>query len=336
MKPQLVIAGSGKMAANIGFFFLQKGYPVHWLSNSAEQLQVLEKKTTKTTKRLQRLFPEKAASFQASFSKYGTQIKQPQIVIESSREDRKIKQDIFAKIEPIINNRPLLLSNSSSILPNKIHPRCLGAHFFYPVELTSLVELISCKGIDDRKIRQAQSFLEDNKLDVINQNEQSAFTINRLLLPLQALSFKALSDGFAPNDVEQASKSELIGFGQLSLMDSIGLDVVRGAVAGYKDLKPAILETDYELLILSLDRLIGMGKLGQKNRDGILRGRKLPWPETNQNRKSLHQLHKRFKQLLKDSIGSVLQQQAITKKELVMCMDRIFHASLIPDFLTSE
>ncbi len=336
MKPQLVIAGSGKMAANIGHLFLQKGYPVHWFSRSAEQLQILEKKTAKAAKRLQRLFPEKDVSFQASFSNYETRVKQPQIVIESSREDLKIKQDIFASIEPIITDRTLLFSNSSSILPGRIHPCCLGAHFFYPVELTSLVELISSNGIDNQKIQQAKNFLEENGFDVIRQNERSAFIINRLLLPLQALCFKALGDGFTPDEIEQASKTELIGFGQLSLMDSIGLDVVRGAVVGYKDIKPAILETDYELLISSLDRLIDMGKLGLKNRDGLLRGRKLPWPETNKDRKSLHQLHKRFKQLLKDSIQSALQQEAITKKELVICMDRIFHASSIPDFLTGE
>jgi len=336
LNPQLVIAGSGKMAVNIGLFFLQKGYPVHWFSHSGEQLQILEKKTAKTAKRLQRLFPEQSGSFQASFSNYETQIKQPQIVIESSREDLEIKKSIFKKIESTITDRTLLLSNSSSILPDRIHPRCLGSHFFYPVELTSLVELISCKGSNNQKTQQVQTFLEKNGFDLIRQNERSAFTINRLLLPLQTLCFEALREGFSPNEVEQTSKSELIGFGQLSLMDSIGLDVVRGAVDGYKDHKPAIVEPNYKLLISSLDRLLGMGKLGLKNRDGLLHGRKLPWPETNKDRKSLHQLHKRFKQLLKDSIHSALQQQAITKKELAMCMDRIFHASLIPDVLTSE
>lgn len=324
------------MAVNIGFFFLKKGYPVHWLSHSKNQLQLLEKKIIKSHKRLKRFFPEQAASFRASCSGYGSNIPQPEIIYESSREDLEIKRAIFNQLNHLVSNNTLLLSNSSSILPSSIHPRCLGAHLFFPVELTSLVELICCNSTEKKTVGKAHAFFKENGIDLISQDEQSAFTINRLLLPLQAFSFMALQNGFSPEEVDQASKSELIGHGQLSLMDSIGLDVVQAAANNYHQLNSSIFNPDFDILLSSLEQLLDMNKMGMKNKDGLLIGQELPWSIAKKNKKSLHQLHKQFKQLLIDSIQSALQQKLVSGAELVMIMDRIFHATSIPDFLPSS
>ena len=321
------------MAVNIGLFFLQKEHPVHWLSHSTEQLEKIEKILTKTEKRIKRFFPEKLTSFTASCSLYISDIPQPDIIIESSRESLKDKRRIFDSLSRLINDRTLLFSNSSSILPQTIHPQCLGAHFFFPVELTTLVELIACGRQEQDRYRQCLHFFEENNLDVIKQDEHSAFLINRLLLPLQVLCFEALQCGFAPDDVEGASKSELISFGQLSMMDSIGLDIVMSAAMNYQTIDSTILNPDFNTLISSLDQLLKMGKLGTKNKNGLLMGDPLPWPLNENNKKKLHSLHKQFKQLLEDSCHEVIRQKKISKEQLRMSLDRIFHATALSDDL---
>jgi len=330
LKKKICIAGSGKMAINIGLFFLKKEYPVHWLSHSPDQLARLDKTVTKTKKRIKRFFPEQFHSFNASTSLYSSDIQPADIIIESSRESRKNKQQIFGSLAHIITKQTLLLTNSSSILPHEIHPHCLGAHFFFPLELTQIVELISCNGKKSDHYQQSLKFLSELGLDVIEQDQETAFLINRLLLPLQALSFKALKDGFPPEDIEYVSKSELISFGQLSLMDSIGLDIVMTAAMNYQALSEQILDPDFNILISSLDRLIKMGKIGAKNNNGLLMGNPLPWLEKENNKKQLHSLRKQFKQLLEDGCNEVICQKKIPAQQLDICLDRIFHASHLP------
>jgi len=322
------------MAVNIGLFFLQKEYPVHWLSRSPDQLARLDKTVVKTKKRIKRFFPEQLHSLNASTSLYSSNIPQVDILIESSRESLKDKQQIFASLAHIITKETLLFTNSSSILPHRIHPHCLGAHFFFPLELTQIVELISCNGKEHHHYHQGLAFLTEPGLDVIEQDKETAFLINRLLLPLQTLSFVALKNGFSPEDIEFLSKSELISFGQLSLMDSIGLDIVMAAAMNYQTLSEQILDPDFNTLISSLDQLVKMGKIGAKNRNGLLMGTPLPWLKKEKNKKQLHSLSKQFKQLLEDGCHEVLRKKAIPAQQLKLCLDRIFHGSRLPHDLS--
>lgn len=324
------------MAVHIGLFFLQKEHPVHWLSHSSKQLVHIDKILTKTQKRIQKYFPEKCKSFKATTSLYSSNIPEPDIIIESSRESLKEKQLIFDSLNYLITDRTLLLSNSSSILPDAIHPHCLGAHFFYPLELTNIVELISCKGRDHDHYQRSLQFLKRNGLDVIEQDQHSAFLINRLLLPLQALCFQALKNGFAPGDVEAASKSELISFGQLSLMDFIGLDIIHAAATNYQHCHTDLLNPDYDGLITALEILLRRNKLGAKNKDGLLLGKQLPWPQKEKTKEELRKLHKQFKKLLYDGYLQAIKQDMISTKDLHLALDGIFHAKTIPAEITNS
>lgn len=319
------------MAINIGLFFLHRSYQLHWLSHSSERLNSIEKTIARTYKRIKCFFPEKLEHFHAGCSLYGSDVPEPDIVIESSRESLAPKQEIFQSLSYLFTEQTLLFSTSSSLLPHTIHSRCLGAHFFYPVELTNIVELISSTHISETVYHRSSQFLRENSLDVIEQDVHSAFLLNRLLLPLQAVCFKALQNGFAPADVEAASRSELISFGQLSLMDSIGLDIVKAAAVNYRHFIATIPDQDFNNMLLSLDQLLQMGKVGAKNNNGLLVGTPLPWPQKKKDKKKLHSLRNRFKQLLEDGCREAVQQKKTSKEHLRMSLDRVFHAATLAD-----
>lgn len=324
------------MAVNIGLYFLQREYPVQWLSRSTEQIEYIRNIINKTQKRNRRFFPNKIEPSAGICSLYESDIDQPDIIIESSRESLTEKKQIFSALSPLITNQTLLFSNSSSILPKNIHQRCLGAHFFFPTELTSLVELISCHPEKPNFYQQSLQFLSDAGFDVIEQDDKSAFLLNRLLLPLQAASFEALKQGVPPEDIETASKSDLISFGQLSLMDSIGLDIVRSAVVNYRSFSAHHASVDFNGLIAALDQLLAMGKLGAKNKNGLLIGDPLPWPTQENHKKLLHSSGKHFKQLLVDGCRNAIQQKTISKEQLFLVLDRLFQATNLPDNLFED
>lgn len=321
------------MAVNIGLYFLHKEHPVCWVSHSAGQVDIINKILQKAKRRIDKFLPEKSQTFEASASLYGSEIPKPDIILESSKESLEQKRSIFSSLAHIIDDRTLLFSNSSSLLPEKIHCRCLGTHFFFPVELTGIVELIACSAAEQPQYNQSLAFLRQSGFDVIEQDDRSAFITNRLLLPLQTAAMTALRDGYCDKDIDTISKSELISFGQLSLMDSIGLDIVRSSAINYKTLESTVLNPDIDLLISCLDRLIKSGKLGKKNCNGLLTGTPLPWTGTEKSNKLLHSLSKQFKQLMKKGCFDALEKELITKEGLSMVLNRIFHATNIPDNL---
>ncbi|NOZ02249.1 MAG: hypothetical protein GXP54_10220, partial [Deltaproteobacteria bacterium] len=88
---------------------------------------------------------------------------------------------------------------------------------------------------------------------------------------------KAVMAGVAPDIVDDASVSEILPVGTLAMMDSIGLDTVHAAVIQYTARMPEAEAQALTPLREGLKVLVDMGKHGAKNRDGILRGRPLPW-----------------------------------------------------------
>ena len=310
------MAGSGKMAENLGFFFLQKGYPVHWLSHSPARLLPLKTKIEQTKKRMQRFFPEKSRSFSASVSTYDAPIPQPDIIIETSVESLAHKQQIFASLAHLTNDQTLLLTNSSSILPHTIHPRCLGAHFFYPVQLTEILEFISSDP-DHPLSGQALRFFRDNTLEVIQQDERNAFLINRLLLPLQAACLHALRDGFTPEEIDAASQSSLMGMGQLSLIRSISVDLVATAVRHYQSLPGSLPQPDFPRFLADLALLDHA-----------------PSPETPPRTtvSDRDRLQRHLHLIFTDSCRQAVERKLIGAGQLKTVLADIFHAPLDSSF----
>ncbi|MEJ2544235.1 MAG: 3-hydroxyacyl-CoA dehydrogenase NAD-binding domain-containing protein, partial [Calditrichaceae bacterium] len=210
----ILILGTGKMARNIGLFFLRQDCAVSWVSRDSGRVESFHKQLVKDIRRLALILDKKADDFNPHVAEISsiTQ-KKYDLILESVEEDLARKQEVIRAIGSLLTSNTILASNSSSILPNQIHDSATGLHFFYPVELTGLLEIISNPDLEDDKFQGLIDQFKSWDMNAIIQNEHNAFAANRLLLPMQAEAFRMLKAGYPADLVNESSKSDLIKIG---------------------------------------------------------------------------------------------------------------------------
>jgi 3-hydroxyacyl-CoA dehydrogenase len=243
------------------------------MSGSAERRAEIEKTARKALKRMTDADPAAA-----SFHVYGAAEAAPaDIIIECMAEDVAVKRTAIDAVASRLTERTIVASCSSSILPDRLHPRCVGLHFFYPVELTGTAEFITRATLPEVSRAAVREFAAEADLSLIEQDERTAFAVNRLLLPLQVEAARALLAGLPAAAVDRATTCDALPLGQLQLMDAVGLDVIHAAAVNYLTWLPENDAADYAPLFEVLSRLSALGKRGRKNGDGFLLGAPLPW-----------------------------------------------------------
>lgn len=316
------------MACNVGTFFFTKGYSVIWLSDNKESLLRVENKINKEVRRLQRFFPDRPKDQYTDFLTYyqTKNLSSFNIILESTSEILEKKQKSVALVKHLIkNNDTLLLSTSSSLFPGEIDPVCIGLHFFYPVELTETVEIIvPDNGPDSIKLK-AKTLSEELGLSTIEQSEGNAFAVNRLLLPLQAEAFRLLMEGYSPQSIENSTKSNLLPFGQLSIMDSVGLDVILAGIKNYIRRMPDNIQGDYNPLLHGLEEVVSNGKLGNKSNNGLLVGEPLPWSSKNHLDADIKS---HFSALFINTCNTFLNTGQISHSSLDLALTSVFQADV--------
>lgn len=267
----LLVAGSGKTGRDIGLHFLTAGWRVTWLSRDPDRLAQLSRRVGRKVVRAGQ--PAPAVAFRLVGDPGAPE---PDLFVETVGEDAAEKRAVFDRVLPGLPARTVLATNSSSLLPGEIHPRCLGAHFFYPLALTRLAEVVVPAPTPPPEAATLQGMLQGVGLRAIVETPGTAFAVNRLLLPLQAEAVRALRAGWPAEVVDRASATPLFPIGQLALMDAVGLDVVAPAVANYLRRLPRGEALEYAGLASALAELLALGKRGTKSRDGFLAGSALP------------------------------------------------------------
>ena len=326
MKKSILILGSGKMARNIGASFLKKNYPVYWVSENRDSLLLLQKHITKEVKRLHKILPH-LSDYCFNFYDYSEtgQIPPVDIILESTAEDLEKKQRAIYSINHLLRNNEInLLSTSSSLLPEEIHPSCIGCHFFFPVELTGFVELIFPAVCPDLKKENVKQWLNEAEFSFIEQSGEGAFAANRLLLPIQSEAFRLLKSGYDPQVINRVSSSNLLPAGLLTLMDNVGLDVIYAGAKNYVRRMPETIQADYSTLINGLEKLLSLGKLGKKNKNGLLFGQPLPWPVKH----SGDDLSNHFLYLFINTCKTFIKKDLISLISLEKILSSIFQSEI--------
>lgn len=271
------VAGTGRMGRDIGLWCLAHGFDVTWVSRDAARLEAFRSRLARDLRRMASQEPPAGnATFLELAAVDGTCPPVPDVVVETIQEDPDAKRRLLDVLVAGAGSEALVLSNSSSLLPSSLHPRCLGAHFFYPIALTGFVEAVVPDGALPGDAARLQDFLAALGLATIRQDESRAFAVNRLLLPLQDACFRMLVQGAAAADID-AAVTPFLGTGPLALMDAVGLDVMAAAVSAYRARMEPRAAADLAPLSEVLSRLVASGKLGRKNGDGLLCGSPLPW-----------------------------------------------------------
>ena len=195
------------------------------------------------------------------------------LVIEAVPESMQLKQDIFAELERLAPSHAILATNTSGLPISEIAQstgcpdRIIGMHFFNPVPLMSLLELVRHDAVSEETIAAAQSIGSAMGKTTILVRDVPGFATSRLGVVLGNEAFRMLAEGVASaTDIDNAMR---LGYrhpmGPLELSDLVGLDVRRDILNNLAD---AFDDESYRPHPL-LDQLVEAGDFGKKTGKGI-------------------------------------------------------------------
>ena len=194
------------------------------------------------------------------------------IVIEAVPEEMGVKHDTVTDVESHVAPDTIIASNTSSLSLTEIasaldHPsRAVGLHFFNPVHIMKLVEIVTAEQSSDETVERARQFVEGIEKTPIEVMDSPGFASSRLGVALGVESMRMVEEGVAsPEDIDTAME---LGYnhplGPIELGDVVGLDV-RLDILEY--LRKELGERFKPPQILK--RKVRAGKLGKKSGEGF-------------------------------------------------------------------
>ena len=193
-----------------------------------------------------------------------------QIVIEAVAEKVEIKRAVFAQVAAGLPDDAILATNTSSLSVDAIaeglpHPeRVVGMHFFNPVHLMPLVEVIRGAHTTDAVVAAtAKLALRIGKTPVVVK-DVAGFLVNRLLGPYLDEAVRVLEQGAEPRVLEEVVRDFGMPMGPLELLDEVGLDIASHAA---RSLHAAYGERMHSSDML--DRMLAAGLTGKKGGEGF-------------------------------------------------------------------
>ncbi len=286
----LAVYGAGIMGSSIAAVAVKASLPVAISDTSAESLargveHLLEEVAyNKQTKGLDAAKAIKFAPL-VNATQTDSEMAGCDLVLEAIVENVDIKQQLYARVEPLLGKEAILATNTSTIPIERLaarlkHPeRFVGIHFFNPVRKMPLVEVIRGPQTSDQTVATAVAFAKKVRKSPIVVYDGPGFLVNRCLFPYLNEALHLLQDGASPEAVEKAAKEFGMPMGPLTLYDVIGIDtaVYAGRVM-YESFPERCEPTQLILTMLKRKRL------GQKTGAGFYRyddkqGRGKPDPE---------------------------------------------------------
>jgi len=154
------------------------------------------------------------------------------LVIEAMTENQALKNETFARLDRIAASHAILASNTSSCnvtalaAATKRPGQVVGMHFFNPVPLMKLVEVVRTILTDDAAARAATEFVRSVGKVPVQAKDATAFIVNRLLVPYLLDAVRVYEGGLASlEDIDQAMKLGCgYPMGPFTLLDLVGLD----------------------------------------------------------------------------------------------------------------
>lgn len=198
-----------------------------------------------------------------------------QLVVEAVVEDEKIKSEIFAELDSIVTDPDAVLASNTSSIPimklgiaTSAPERVIGMHFFNPVPVLPLVELVTTLKTSPAVSARAEAFASELLgKQVVRSADRSGFVVNALLVPYLLSAIRMVESGFATK--EDVDKAMVLGcahpMGPLALTDLVGLDTVKSiADSMYEEFKEPLYSAPPLLL-----RMVEAGLVGKKSSAGF-------------------------------------------------------------------
>ncbi|MCK6423138.1 MAG: 3-hydroxybutyryl-CoA dehydrogenase, partial [Aquabacterium sp.] len=203
---------------------------------------------------------------------YGA-LKAAQLVIEAATESEPLKLKILHQLDGLLDSATIIATNTSSISITKLAAatqradRFIGMHFFNPVPMMALVEIIRGLQTSDATHDSVKALAERLGKSPITVKNAPGFVVNRILVPMINEAFFVLAEGLAcAQDIDAGMK---LGcnhpIGPLALADMIGLDVCLAVMNVYFE---EYADSKYRPCPL-LKEMVAAGWLGRKSGRGV-------------------------------------------------------------------
>jgi 3-hydroxybutyryl-CoA dehydrogenase len=231
------VIGCGLMGAGIVQVTAQAGFNVTVVEASDEILQRGLGRLRQTLEGLVEKGRLEAKAQDAALARItGTtrldDLKACDLVVEAMTENQTLKNETFAKLDRICPPHAILVSNTSSCnvtamaAATKRPGQVLGLHFFNPVPLMKLVEVVRTILTDDAAVRMATAWARAVGKTPVQAKDSTAFIVNRLLVPYLLDAIRVYESGLA--SLEDIDKAMKLGcgypMGPFTLLDLVGLD----------------------------------------------------------------------------------------------------------------
>lgn len=275
---RIAVIGAGTMGNDIAQVCAVAGYQVLLIDVSDAALERgmatlsknLERQVSKGT-----LEAEKAAAASGRIrtSTDYADLREVQLLIEAATENLELKQRILQQAAANVSSACLIATNTSSLSVTQLaasieHPeRFIGVHFFNPVPMMALVEIIRGLQTDDSTYAQALVVTEKLGKTPITAGNRPGFVVNRILLPMINEAIFVRQEGLA--SAEDIDTGMRLGcnqpIGPLALADLIGLDTVLAIMEAFVD---GFNDSKYRPAPL-LREMVAAGYLGRKSGRGF-------------------------------------------------------------------
>lgn len=266
------VVGAGEMGADIAGWCAFQGLSVTLSDMEADKLaqavgklsDLCEKKHRSEAQRrdiLDRLIPD--------FANRG--VEQADLVIEAVPEKVDLKQKVYEEVEPRLKQGAILATNTSSIpletLGEKLKDpkRLVGLHFFNPVALMPLVEVVNHDKADKKVLDRVHAFV--GQIDRLPAPVETApgFLVNRALTPYLVEAMVMLDEGVAAESIDRVAEEFGMPMGPIELADQVGLDICLSVA----DMLRERLDTNMPPAPDWLKQKVEDGKLGKKTGEGL-------------------------------------------------------------------
>ncbi len=200
------------------------------------------------------------------------------LVIESMAEDFEAKKDLYLKMSPLLPEKTIVVTNSSTMLPSKLAKytgrpdKFLALHFANSIWKNNTAEVMVQPKTEDEYFNEVMEFAKGIRMIALPlKKEKSGYLLNSMLIPLLFSGLDLYVNGVS--DFESIDKAWLLGTGApkgpFQILDTIGLETAYNVVAMYLKVPSFLAPYNFKGMAKVLKEYIDAGKLGKASGEGF-------------------------------------------------------------------
>lgn len=230
------VIGAGVMGGDIAAWCALRGMTVTLQDQSLERMApALQRAQKLFAKRLRDPLLARAAADRLIPDVNGDGVPHADVIIEAIFEDVAAKHALFKALEPRLKAGAILATNTSSLKLEDLRTvllrpeRLVGIHFFNPVAMMPLVEVIQAEGADPGAVEAACAFVRQIDKLPLPVRSTPGFLVNAVLAPYMLAAMRAVDEGVSAETVDEAMLAFGMPMGPIELVDTVGLDIAMAA-----------------------------------------------------------------------------------------------------------